>query len=51
VRSVKGDVGGGFTFDKLSAAMQAGADLARQILYTYDEPMLIPRNAAEIAAD
>jgi len=51
VRSVKGDVGGGFTFDKLSAAMQAGADLARQILYTYDEPMLIPRTTAEIAAD
>jgi prophage antirepressor-like protein len=51
VRSVKKDVAGGFTFDKLSAAMQAGADLARQILYTYDEPMLIPRIAAEIAAD
>ena len=51
VRSVRGDAGGGFTSKKLSAAMQAGADLARQILYTYDEPILIPRTTAGVAAE
>ncbi len=48
VRSVTGDACGGFTFEKLSATMQAGADLARQILYTYDEPMLVPRKTADV---
>jgi prophage antirepressor-like protein len=51
VRSVRGDAGGGFTSEKLSAAMQAGADLARQILYTYDEPILIPRATPGVAAE
>ncbi len=46
VRAVGRDTGSGITFEKLSEAMQAGADLARQILYTYDEPILIPREAA-----
>ena len=41
-----GNACGGFTFEKLNATMQAGADLARQILYTYDEPMLAPRKTA-----
>ena len=48
VRSVRGDACGGFTFEKLSATMQAGADLARQILYKYDEPMLVPRKTADV---
>ncbi len=46
VRAVGRDTGKGFTFEKLSETMQAGADLARQILYTYDEPILVPRQAA-----
>ena len=45
MRSLKADLGEGFTVDKLSATMQAGADLARQNLYTYDEPIL---NSQEI---
>jgi hypothetical protein len=40
----------GFAFDKLTATMQAGADLARQVLYTFDEPMLIHRGAVEAPA-
>jgi prophage antirepressor-like protein len=41
----------GYTQEKLNATMQAGADLARQILYTYDEPDLIPRPAGKAAAE
>ena len=50
IRSVKGEPCRGVTFEKLSTTMQAGADLARQILYTYDEPMLIRRKTADMAA-
>jgi prophage antirepressor-like protein len=49
LRTLKAKISGGFTEEKLNATMQAGADLARQILYTYDEPMLIPRPAAKAA--
>ena len=50
VRSVQGNASKGFTYEKLGATMSAGADLARQILYTYDEPMLVPRSSARPAA-
>jgi prophage antirepressor-like protein len=49
LRTLKVNISGGYTQEKLNATMQAGADLARQILYTYDEPMLIPRPAAKAA--
>ena len=51
LRTSRADISGGFTLEKLNATMQAGADLARQILYTYDEPVLIPRPAAKAAAE
>ncbi|WP_158931445.1 BRO family protein [Acidisphaera sp. S103] len=51
LRMSKTDVSGGFTMEKLNATMQAGAELARQILYTYDEPRLIPRPPAKAAAE
>jgi hypothetical protein len=51
LRLSKTDVSGGFTMEKLNATMQAGAELARQILYTYDEPRLIPRPPAKAAAE
>jgi prophage antirepressor-like protein len=51
LRLSKADVSGGFTMEKLNATMQAGAELARQILYTYDEPRLIPRPPAKAAAE
>ena len=46
-----GYISAGYTQEKLNATMQAGAELARQILYTYDEPVLIPRASARPAAD
>jgi hypothetical protein len=49
LRTLKVNISGGYTQEKLNATMQAGADLARQILYTYDEPMWIPRPAAKAA--
>ena len=51
LRMSKADVSGGFTMEKLNATMQAGAELARQILYTYDEPRLILRPLAKATAE
>jgi prophage antirepressor-like protein len=51
LRLRKGDVKVGFTMEKLNATMLAGAELARQILYTYDEPDLIPRPAAKAVTE
>jgi len=51
LRLRKGDVKVGFTMEKLNATMLAGAELAHQILYTYDEPDLIPRPAAKAVAE
>jgi prophage antirepressor-like protein len=51
LRTSKTDVSAGYTQGKLNATMQAGAELARQILYTYDEPGLIPRTAPKAAAE
>jgi hypothetical protein len=34
------EVVGGFSLEKLNESILAGADLARQILYTYDKPRL-----------
>jgi prophage antirepressor-like protein len=51
LRTSKTDVSAGYTQGKLNATMQAGAELARQILYTYDEPGLIPRSPAKAAAE
>jgi prophage antirepressor-like protein len=34
------ETGGGFSLEKLNESILAGADLARQILYTYDKPRL-----------
>jgi prophage antirepressor-like protein len=51
LRTSKANISAGYTQGKLNATMQAGAELARQILYTYDEPGLIPRTAPKAAAE
>jgi prophage antirepressor-like protein len=51
LRTSKTDVSAGYTQGKLNATMQAGAELARQILYTYDEPGLIPRSPAKVPTE
>jgi hypothetical protein len=51
LRTSKANISAGYTQGKLNATMQAGAELARQILYTYDEPVLIPRPAPKAAAE
>jgi prophage antirepressor-like protein len=51
LRTSKTDVSAGYTQGKLNATMQAGAELARQILYTYDEPGLVPRSPAKVPAE
>ena len=42
LRSARGETGGGVIYEQLSTAMRNGADLARQILYKFDEPILKP---------
>ena len=42
LRSARGETSGGLVYEQLSTTMQVGADLAREILYKFDEPILKP---------